>query len=330
MPLLIITSEFGTVSMWDWEIDTVLKTEGLKTFAPYNLDMAKKLCRILALKRELKTTKILVFDDTPAVGESFQADIFKRFYWLEDTCTNLIKEKFGVTIVTKSLKVLGEQARAVSDQEAEEVLKGWDIPTEGVSQRSLNSAVKMYVALKRELAKEPNVKAVGMNCLNESYFSDTTPCLAWNMLYEELGIVWGCEGDTMGLLTKYILNKPLGVHIMMTNLYPFLMGMAALKHERIEGFPEVEDPNDHILAAHCGYFGVVPQSFATEWTLKPKVLAIVDDNAIAIDARMPQGDILLAKLHPTLEKIMVVNGELEGYVQYPDSDCRNGGCNQSI
>src|SRR5260221_7150430 len=28
LPLLVITSEFGTVSMWDWEINSYLKSEG--------------------------------------------------------------------------------------------------------------------------------------------------------------------------------------------------------------------------------------------------------------------------------------------------------------
>ena len=46
------------------------------------------------------------------------------------------------------------------------------------------------------------------------------------------------------------------------------------------------NPDNYILAAHCGYLGVVPQSFSTEWKLQKKVLAIVDDNATAIDARM--------------------------------------------
>jgi hypothetical protein len=128
----------------------------------------------------------------------------------------------------------------------------------------------------------------------------------------------------MSLLTKYVLQKSLDAHIMMSNLYPFLMGLAALKHERIEAFPEVEDPQDHILVAHCGYLGVLPQPFAAEWTLRPKVLAIVDENATAIDARLPTGDVTLAKLHPTLNKIMTVKGSLEGYAQYPGSDCRNG------
>ena len=128
----------------------------------------------------------------------------------------------------------------------------------------------------------------------------------------------------MSLLTQYMLLKSLNVPIMMTNIYPFLMGMAALKHERIPGFPEAADPEDHLLMAHCGYFGVVPRAFSTEWTLRPKVLAIVDENATAIDARMATGDITLAKLHPSMDKLFAVEGALEGYAQYADSDCRNG------
>jgi len=97
-----------------------------------------------------------------------------------------------------------------------------------------------------------------------------------------------------------------------------------LKHERIEKFPDTENPQDCVLVAHCGYLGVVPRPFATTWTLRPKVLAIVDDNATAIDARLPQGEITLAKLDTRLERFVIAEGRLEGYVQYPGSDCRNG------
>ena len=110
----------------------------------------------------------------------------------------------------------------------------------------------------------------------------------------------------------------------MSNIYPFLMGMAALKHEKIDGFPTVKDPQNYLLVAHCGYLGVLPKSFSTQWTLRPKVLAIVDDNATAIDARLPTGEITLSKLNPTLQRIQIIEGDLEGYVQYPGSDCRNG------
>lgn len=322
-PLLIITSEFGTVSMWDWEIATYLRSAGIETLAPSNLEQAKKICKALGVKRELDDTKFLVFQDNP--GEGFQASIFKRFYWWEDECTQRIQEKFGVTIVKKSFEALGKAAQQISDQEAENIVKDRQIPTKGVSQKALNSAIKMYLAVKQNIEHDQTIRAVGINCLNESHFSDTTPCLAWNLLFQEQGIIWGCEADTMAMLTTYILNKSLEVPIMMTNLYPFLMGQAALKHERIPDFPEVnETPENHLLLAHCGYFGVVPMSFSTEWTLRPKVLAIVNDNATVIDARFPIGNTTLAKLHPTLNKMMVVEGTVESYVQYPDSDCRNG------
>src|SRR5260221_13676802 len=324
LPLLIITSEFGTVSMWDWEIGSYLRAEGVETIAPYNLDQTRKICKGLSVKRELKQTKFMVFQDNP--GEGAQASIFKRFYWWEDECTQRMLNKFGITIVKKSFKKMGAEAQQIPDQEAEAVWEQWQsrLNIGNIPKRALNSALKIYVMLKRELAEDEHIQGMGINCLNESHFSDTTPCLAWNMLYEERGLIWGCEGDTVSMLTKYILHKSLGVPIMMTNLYPFLMGQAALKHEKIPNFPDLPEPENHILAAHCGYLGVLPQSFATEWTLRSKVLGIVDENATAIDARLPMGDITMAKLRPNFEKLSVVEGSLTDYAQYPGSDCLNG------
>ena len=194
-----------------------------------------------------------------------------------------------------------------------------------ISERQRNSALKVYLAVREELDNDPQIQGMGLNCLNESHFSDSTPCLAWNMLYEERRLIWGCEADTVSMLTKYLLHRSLEAPIMMTNLYPFLLGKAALKHERISNFPVVADnPDNYILAAHCGYLGVVPQSFATEWELRGKVLAIVDPNATAIDARLPEGPITLVKLHPTMQSFSVSEGELTGYAQFPNSDCLNG------
>jgi hypothetical protein len=145
------------------------------------------------------------------------------------------------------------------------------------------------------------------------------------MLFEETGILWACEADIMVLLTKYMIYRSLEVPIMMSNIYPFLMGQAALKHERIPDFPDVEgNPADYSLVAHCGYLGVLPQSFSTDWVLRPKVLAIVDDNALAIDAKMAEGDLTIVKLDPTMKKLLVAQGSITGYAEYPGSDCRNG------
>jgi len=50
----------------------------------------------------------------------------------------------------------------------------------------------------------------------------------------------------------------------------------------------------------------------------------VDENATAIDARLPEGPITLAKLNPTMDKMHVIEGEIEKYAQYTDSDFLNG------
>jgi len=322
IPVLVVTSEFGTVAMWDWEIVTFLRAGGIKTFAPYSLELTKTICRALALKREMKNTKFLVFQDNP--GDGMQAGIFKRFYWWEDECSKNIRHKFGIAIEKRSFKKLGEDARKISDEEVKRAAKDWDIRMENVSGKAFGSAVKMYLAVKREISGDKSIRGVGMNCLNESFYSDTTPCLAWDRLFEEEGLLWACEADTLSLLTEYITYNSLRAPLMMSNMYPFLVGMAALKHEKINEFPSVREPDNCILVVHCGYMGMLPCSFCTEWALKPKVLEIVDGNAVMIDARMAEGDVTLAKLHPSLEKLLVIGGRIEEYVQYPGSDCRNG------
>ena len=50
----------------------------------------------------------------------------------------------------------------------------------------------------------------------------------------------------------------------------------------------------------------------------------MNDNATMIDGRMAEGPMTLAKLHPELAALQVIEGQLESYARYPGSDCRNG------
>ena len=325
LPILVLTSEFGTMAMWDWEIVSYLRTEGVETIAPYSLAGAATVCRALVAKRELRGGKFLVYQDRPGEG-GFQPSIFKRFYWWEDECAERMRDVFGLTIVKRSFEELGRRAQELPDDVAREEWERWRerVPLGDVGERATLSALKLYRAVRDDLDAEGGVLAAGINCLNESAFSDTTPCLAWNLLYQERDLIWGCEGDTVSMLTKLVLHRSLRTPVIMSNLYPFLMGQTALKHERIPAFPEVDEPDNYVLAAHCGYLGVVPQPFATDWKLRGKVLAIVDDNATAIDARLPVGDLTLVKLDATLRTLVVIEGRLTGYAGYPGSDCLNG------
>lgn len=324
LPIVVLTSQFGTVEMWDWEIVTYLR-ENLKlnVFTPYHPDLAKVVFRAIAAKKQMKAgMKLLMLQDSP--GEGMQANIFKRFYWWEDECTQKIEASFGIEIVYRSWKVVNKAADGISDDEALALWLQRSVPSEGVTQKNILKAVKIYIAVKALMDEIGGVCGVGSNCLNESFSSSSTPCLAWNWIYEYDHTIWACEGDTVTLISKFILYSALHRPLMMTNIYPFLVGMAALKHEKINEFPDIEDPDNHALGVHCGYFGLVPQSFCTEWTLRPKVLEIVNEDAIMLDCRMAAGPVTMAKLHPDMKKLTVIEAEIEDYVQYPGSDCRNG------
>jgi hypothetical protein len=326
LPVLVLTSDFGTMAMWDWELIGYLRVEGVEVMSPYSLAGAKTACRALATKRQLSAGQFLVYQDHPGEGGE-QPSIFKRFYWWEDECSARIRDKFGLRITKRSFAELGARAKAIPDAEA---AAEWErvrdhIPVADLTDRATLSALKIYRAVRDDLDQEDNVLAAGINCLNESAYSDTTPCLAWDLLFSERDMIWGCEADTMSMLTKFLVNRSTRASVMMTNLYPFLMGQAALQHEKISNFPDVEgNPDDYVLGVHCGYLGVLPRQWSVSWKVRPKALAIVDDNAIVLDARLPTGDLSLLKLAPTFETLTVVEGELTGYAGFPGSDCRNG------
>jgi len=322
VPVLVMTSDFGTMAMWDWEIVSYLREKGVDVYAPNNLETSYKICRAFKLKRKIREKSILVYQDDP--GDGMQASIFKRFYWWEEECLNKIKEKFGINIIKKSYKDLGQRAVEIEDSRARNIVDKENIETKNLPKKNLLASLKLYLQLKDDIEQIDDVVAVGTNCLNESYYSDTTPCLAWNLLYENQELIWGCEADLLSMLSHFMTYEVLKSPIIMSNIYPFLMGEAALKHERIESFPKVKNPDDHVLVAHCGYLGVVPTSFAKSWKLKPGVLEIVEENSVAIDARLPEGQITFSKLNTSLNKILAVEGMLKKYVQYPDSDCKNG------
>ena len=325
VPIIIITSEFGTLSMWDWEIIEFLRQNGVRTLAPYSDEQARLILRAVRTRSRMRGGVFLMYQDNP--GEGQQASIFKRFWWWEESCRIELEQRLGVRVVYRSYRELGKRLGEIDDATAIAEWKRWNYPASGLAERALASAAKLYLAVRADLNEfGDDVLGVGINCLNESHFADTTPCAAWSILFEETGIMWACEADIVSLATKYMIYKSLEVPIVMTNIYPFLMGMAALKHEKIPSFPEIVDnPDDHVLVAHCGYFALMPRSFASNWTLRPSVLEIVHQESNMMDARFPTGPVTFAKLDPHFRKLFVTEGSLKGYVQYPDSDCRNGG-----
>lgn len=324
-PILLVTSEFGTVSMWDWESRDFLRRRGVSTVTPTSLQEFHDICRSIAVKERLRVSTMLAYQDDLGAGK--QPDIFKRFFWWEDECVDQLRESFGVSVDRRSYRALWKRATSIPDARIEEAMADPEsrVPIVGLTASARVESFRLYLALKDELDETTDVIAAGINCLNESATSTTTPCLAWNLLFEERGLMWGCEADLTSMITQFIVWESLRAPVMMSNLYPFLMGDAALKHERIPYFPDVaESPQDHILAAHCGFFGVVPQSFASQWTLRPRVLEIVGDDSNAIDARFPEGDLTIVKIRSTMDSFAMTPAVLTTYAQYERSDCLNG------
>jgi hypothetical protein len=324
LPIITLTSRFGTVEMWDWEIVTYLREKGLNVFSPYTVELAKVVIRSIAAKKAMANgAKFLMFQDSP--GEGMQAYIFKRFFWWERECTERLEKAFGVELIYRSYKELNNKAEAIPDEAAREAAKGMDIEADPeLGNEAFLDAVKLYLAIKDVIEEIGGVAGVGANCLNESFNSKTTPCLAWNELFEKDGVIFACEGDTLTMISTFILYRSLCQPVMMTNLYPFLVGMAALAHEKIDKFPDIEDPDNHALGVHCGYFGFAPKSFCSKWAMRPKILEIVGENAHVIDCELPKGPVTLAKIYPDLKRFSVIDAEIVDYVKYPGSDCRNG------
>lgn len=324
VPAIVLTSEFGTVEMWDWEIVAWLREEvGMCVFAPYNSEMAEVVFRAYKTRKQMKEEAVfLLFQDDP--GEGMQAEIFKRFYWWEKECKEAIENAFGVKIVYRSWKAVNERARKMPDEEAIRIWEQRKEPCRDLEEAVLLKAVKLYMAIREEAEKIGKVAGIGSNCLNESYYSETTPCLAWNWMFEYDKVIWACEADLVSLISEFIFYGALERPVMMTNIYPFLVGMAALKHEKIKSFPEIEDSDNYVLGVHCGYFGFVPKDFCESWTLCPKVLEIVGKDAVAVDCQMARGPVTMAKLHTDMKTLTIIEAEIVDYVQYPGSDCRNG------
>lgn len=162
LPMVVITSRFGTVEMWDWEIVTYLRDLGCNVFSPYSIEMGKTVLRSLGVKRSLKEgAKFLMFQDSP--GEGMQANIFKRFYWWEKESTEKMEQTFGCQLIYRSWKEVCEQARAISDDEARKVSADWDINQEGVCETNFLKAVKVYIAVKAVIDEIGDVAGVGSN-----------------------------------------------------------------------------------------------------------------------------------------------------------------------
>jgi hypothetical protein len=168
LPILVITSEFGAVSMWDWEIRDYLRRRGVETVAPTSLQEYHDICRALAMKKTLRNSTMLAYLDSLGAGQ--QPDIFKRFYWWEEECDDDLQNSFGVTVDRRSYKYLWARALSIPAVRVDDEMAriSGPVPMATLTNRARRDAVRLKLALSDELDETPNVIAAGINCHNES------------------------------------------------------------------------------------------------------------------------------------------------------------------
>ena len=118
--------------------------------------------------------------------------------------------RFGLRIEKRSFKELGAAAKRFPDAAAEAAWRRRSTELAGCRQPARARRDEALPRARDDLDDDPAVRAMGINCLNESFFSDSTPCLAWSLLHDERGLIWGCEADTVSMLTKHILQASTG------------------------------------------------------------------------------------------------------------------------
>lgn len=147
-----------------------------------------------------------------------------------------IKEKLGARIVNIDEKEMTAKVAAITDEEAEALLKEKEEMLACCkrlsSHESLLESMKYYGALKA-LVEEYDLEALSVKCYT-TYMGKV--CLAYSILAEE-GIVGSCEGDVTNALTMKLLYELSGKPVNNTDLL------------------YLDEKKNTILFAHCGSSG---------------------------------------------------------------------------
>ncbi len=78
VPIFVLTSSYGTVEMWDWEIVAYLRENtDLQIFTPYHVELGKVLFRAAAARKAMRYKKFVMFQDSPGEGMIGKMEIVK-------------------------------------------------------------------------------------------------------------------------------------------------------------------------------------------------------------------------------------------------------------
>ena len=95
---------------------------------------------------------------------------------------------FGAKLIYRSWKEVNARAEQMDSARALAEFRSWELPMEGISEEQQTLLGKLYLAIRETIEELGGVDGIGANCLNESMYCRTTPCVIWNQLFEKFGI----------------------------------------------------------------------------------------------------------------------------------------------
>ena len=236
---------------WRWSARDFLRALGVEVIIARNQAHGCTLVRSLAIRRFLRSARIVVFGK-------------QNFPWNATAAGHLVRERLGTEIIVKPLSEIRDRYDQFDDEAIERVWsqrKGRYLE-KNVRPEELNQALRVYLAI-RSIIEEEQACAFGVNCFGDLVIDGgrDVPCLAQVLLRED-GYVTACDGDYCAILSLMLITHLLDKPCMMSNMYPVQYVGALTDHfgdalsPDVSRYPKTRWANLARLA-HCGFVGII-------------------------------------------------------------------------
>jgi len=253
--------DFDEPDFWKWSCSDMFRSLGIEVELPRNQADGLDFLRALALKKWLRTARMLVF------GE-------QNFPWNANAVGGHFTASLGVEIEALPMSAIYSRMKKVSAAETSKWRDAlYGCKTVSTLPEELDQALHMYAAI-RALLIEHRAMAFGVNCFGDLIPSGgrVVPCLAQHLARQE-GFIASCDGDFCAMMSMVFLEKLTGQPSMMSNMYPLNYVGALTEHFGSPLAPAAKWKSRKNLArlAHCGFVGVVPP------TMTPRKQVLLKD-----------------------------------------------------
>jgi len=244
--------EFDEPDFWRWSAVDFLRTLGVDAVLVKNHDHGISYLKALAVKKFLKTSKMVVFGK-------------QNFPWNAPVAAHLFTESLGTEFIVREIEDYRRIMSTFSDDLVSEV---WNSRRHRyieatVRPEMLNEAVRIYLAIKSILEQE-QAFGFGVNCYGDLIINGgrDVPCLAQTLLRED-GYIASCDGDYVTMMGMALTTLFLGKPCMMSNMYPLWYEGALREH--FGGDPLLPDARkypestwgNYARLGHCAFVGVI-------------------------------------------------------------------------